>query len=178
MRIDDRIQIVCGDITDEAVDAIVNAANTDLWLGAGVAGAIKRRGGPSIQEECNQLSPIALGGAVLTNAGNLPAKHIIHAAVMRLGAAPTAESLRAATLNSLQLAAEYKFEVIGFPALGTGVGGFGMEACAGIMIGCVEDFLAKHQHPQKVRFILFDKESSEVFNIIFNKHKKGEPIND
>ncbi|MFH0766194.1 MAG: macro domain-containing protein [Calditrichota bacterium] len=174
MKVEDRISIVCGDITDEAVEAIVNAANTDLWLGAGVAGAIRRRGGPSIQKECEQHGPVELGGAVLTGGSDLPAKGVIHAAVMRLGEAPTAESIRSATLNSLRRASEQRFNTISFPALGTGVGGFGMEECARIMLSCVIDFWTNHEYPLMVRFVLFDQAGGEAFSKILSETiKKG-----
>ncbi len=98
------VRIVQGDITKESVDAIVNAANTDLQLGGGVAGAIRRAGGPSIQEECNRLKPVGLGEATATRAGRLSAAHVIHAAVMHLGGSASLESSEAALRASLQLA--------------------------------------------------------------------------
>src|SRR5580658_2749219 len=90
-----------GDLTDAEVDAIVNAANNDLMLGAGVAGAIRRKGGPAIQQECDRIGPIALGEAVVTTGGNLKAKFVIHAASMHLGGRTSEENLRASTRNSL-----------------------------------------------------------------------------
>src|SRR5215831_4602795 len=97
-----KVSFMKGDITDMAVDALVNAANTDLILGAGVAGAIRRKGGPHVQEECDRLGPIALGGAAVTTGGNLKALYVIHAASMRLGESTTANSLRLATRNTME----------------------------------------------------------------------------
>src|SRR5246127_5633977 len=95
-----------GDLTEAAVDAIVNAANNDLILGGGVAGAIRTKGGPSIQRECDSIGPIAVGEAAITGGGDLPAKHVIHAASMRLGERTTPEALRSSLRNSLRLANE------------------------------------------------------------------------
>ena len=117
------VEFEVGDITQAQVDAVVNAANTDLLLGAGVAGAIRRAGGPAIQEECNRLGPIPLGEAALTGGGQLTAHYVIHAAGMQLGSGVTADSCRLATLNSLRRAGEKQLKSIAFPAIGTGVGG-------------------------------------------------------
>lgn len=161
-----RIEIIHGDLTDESVEAIVNAANTDLILGAGVAGAIRRRGGPAIQEQCEALSPIPLGGAVVTRAGELPARFIIHAAVMSFQALPTSQTIRDATWHSLKIAAEQKFETISFPALGTGVGGFAMDQAARVMITTVKEFFGQYDKPRTVRFVLFDDHAARIFRSI------------
>ena len=116
-----------GDITELEVDAIVNAANAELFLGAGVAGAIRKKGGPSIQEECNRIGGTYVGGAVLTGAGNLAAKYIIHAVGPRMGEGEEEIKLRNATMNSLLLAEEYRVESIAFPAISTGVFGFSVD---------------------------------------------------
>src|SRR5882762_1891228 len=127
----DRILIQQGDLTETDVDAIVNAANNDLLLGAGVAGAIARKGGESIQQECNEIGSIPVGFAAITGAGNLKAKHVIHAASMGLGGErTTAKSLQTSTAHSLRLASERGFKSIAFPAIGTGVSGFPMDQCA------------------------------------------------
>src|ERR1051326_1944858 len=130
-----KIEFVKGDITEMAVDAIVNAANNELILGAGVAGAIRRKGGAQVEEECQRIGPIKLGAAAVTTGGNLKALYVIHAASMRLGGSTTAESLRAATHNSLLRAEEQTIKSIAFPAVGTGIAGFPLEDCARIMIG-------------------------------------------
>src|ERR1700739_2845910 len=115
----ERILIQQGDITDMDVDAIVNAANNDLILGAGVAGAILRRGGESIQEECNEIGSIPVGYAAITRGGKLKARYVIHAASMGLGdVRTTAKSLRTSTAHSLRLSAEPKFKRIALPAVG------------------------------------------------------------
>lgn len=159
----DRINIVCGDITAQAVDAIVNAANTDLILGGGVAGAILLKGGMTIQAECDAHGPTELGNAVLTGAGMLSAKHIIHAAVMHLGDRPSAESIEKSTLNSLLAASDNKLKVIAFPALGTGIGGFAMEKSAEIMLRTLIEFQATHECPIEVRFVLFYEKGRTTF---------------
>src|SRR5208282_3198718 len=130
-----RIIIQQGDITEMDVDAIVNAANNDLILGAGVAGAIYRKGGDTIQQECNEIGSIPIGYAAITGAGKLKARYVIHAASMGLGdARTTAKSLRTSTAHSLRLAALRKLKTIAFPAVGTGVSGFPMDECAQIML--------------------------------------------
>src|SRR5690349_17371068 len=118
------IIITQGDITDADVDAVVNAANNDLQLGGGVAGAIRRKGGPSIQDECNGIGTIPLGEAAITGGGTLKAKYVIHAASMQLGGRTTAEALEASTRNCLVRAEEKKLRSIAFPAIGTGIAGF------------------------------------------------------
>jgi len=128
-----RIRVAQGDITEFEGDAIVNAANNWLKLGAGVAGAIRRRGGPSIQEECDRIGPIEVGQAVITGAGDLPARYVIHAAVM--GDEPASyESVRSATRAALELARDRGLKTVAFPLLGTGVGGLDRERVARIMV--------------------------------------------
>ena len=128
-----RIRIAQGDITEFAGDAIVNAANNWLKLGAGVAGAIRQKGGPEIQAECDRIGPIRVGEAVITTAGKLPARYVIHAAVM--GDEPASyESVRRATKSALKLAVAKGLKTIAFPLLGTGVGGLDKERVARIMI--------------------------------------------
>ena len=158
-----KIQFLKGDITEMAVDAIVNAANTDLMLGAGVAGAIRRKGGPRIQEECDRLGPVALGGAAVTTGGNLKALYVIHAASMRLGGHATASSLRLATRNTLERAEEKALKTIALPAIGTGVAGFPVEECARIMIAEILDHLKTRTSLERVYFVLYDGAALQVF---------------
>jgi O-acetyl-ADP-ribose deacetylase len=158
-----KIHFLKGDITDVAVDAIVNAANTNLMLGAGVAGAIRRKGGPHIQEECDRLGPVALGGAAVTTGGNLKALYVIHAASMRLGGHTTADSLRLATRNTLERAEEKALKSIAFPAIGTGVAGFSIEECARIMIAEILDHLKTRTSLEKIYFVLYDDAALQVF---------------
>lgn len=168
--IGDRIVIQQGDITEMAVDAIVNAANNDLLLGAGVAGAIARKGGDSIQKECKEIGSIPVGFAAITGAGKLKAKHVIHAASMGLGGVrTTAKTLQTSTAHSLRLAAERGLKTIAFPAVGTGVSGFPMDQCAQIMLREAVAHLAKETSVKTVYFVLFDEGSREVFGAAWKK---------
>ncbi|MCA9771997.1 MAG: macro domain-containing protein [Myxococcales bacterium] len=160
-----RIIIEEGDLTRAAVDAIVNAANNDLRLGAGVAGAIREAGGPSIQAECDRIGPIAIGEAAITGGGSLPAKHVIHAASMGLGGRTTAESLESSTRAALRIARERGLKSIAFPAIGTGVAGFPLDACAEIMLDAVEDEARDGDTIEEVRFVLFGREAYESFRL-------------
>lgn len=157
------ILILQGDITDQHTDAIVNAANNHLWMGAGVAGAIRRKGGAEIEREAMAKGPIEVGQAVLTSAGALKARHVIHAAVMGQDLHTTAEFIAKATHASLTLAEHNKLSSISFPALGTGVGGFSMSHCASVMLAAVTHFLLEAQHLKLVHFVLFDHEAAQVF---------------
>ena len=159
----DKVMISQGDITDCALDAIVNAANNNLILGAGVAGAIRSKGGPAIQKECDAIGPIALGEAAITTGGALKAKFVIHAASMHLGGRTTEENLRASTRNSLKRAAERKLETIGFPAIGTGIAGFPMDRCAHVMLDEVRKHLEGETSVRQVEFVLFDRAAFETF---------------
>ena len=159
----DRMKLVQGDITELVVDAIVNAANNELKLGSGVAGAIRRQGGPSIQEECDRIGSIEIGGAAITSGGNLKAKWVIHAASMGFGIATTAESLRNSTRASLEIARKRKMGTVAFPALGTGVAGFPLKECAEIMMGEVKRFLEENEYPREVVFCLFGEGVYNVF---------------
>ena len=171
--IEERIQIQKGDITEMDVDAIVNAANNDLILGAGVAGAIHRKGGPSIQEECNEIGSIPLGYAAITHGGNLKARYVIHAASMGLGGEKTtAKSLRTSTAHSLRIASERKLKTIAFPAIGTGVSGFPVDECAPIMLGEVVQHLKNANSLEAVYFVLFDEGTRETFARTRAKKKK------
>jgi O-acetyl-ADP-ribose deacetylase len=158
-----------GDITALSVDAIVNAANTDLILGAGVAGAIRARGGPAIQEDCDRISPIQLGEAAATTGGNLPALCVIHAASMRLGGRTSAESLRESTRASLMLAEGKGLKSIAFPAVGTGVAGFPMDECARIMIGEVLEHLRSRGSLEQIYFVLYDDAALQTFEATYRE---------
>ena len=162
--ITERIVIQQGDITDMDADAIVNAANNDLILGAGVAGAILRKGGQSIQDECNDIGSIPVGYAAITQGGKLKARYVIHAASMGLDDVPTtAKTLRTSTAHSLRLAAERSLKTIAFPAVGTGVSGFPIEECAEIMLGEAVQHLKRERSVEVIYFVLFDTRSKEVF---------------
>lgn len=159
-----KILLQQGDITDADVNAVVNAANTHLQLGAGVAGAIRRKGGSTIQQECDAIGPIPLGEAVTTNGGQLPARYVIHAASMHLGGLTTEASLRDATVNSLTRAVDKQLISIAFPALGTGIAGFPLDRCAQIMLAEVRKHLASQTTLQRILFVLFDDVALKVFH--------------
>ena len=157
------IKLEQGDITDLEVDAIVNAANAQLRLGSGVAGAIKRGGGPKIQEECNEIGGTFVGGAVITTGGNLKAKHVIHAVGPRMGEGEEDQKLKNATLNSLKLMDKYGLVSIAFPAISTGVFGYPIEKCAKIMISTTKEYLLSKTTIRTVFFVLFTSKDYDVF---------------
>jgi O-acetyl-ADP-ribose deacetylase (regulator of RNase III) len=156
-----------GDLTAAQVDAIVNAANNDLILGGGVAGAIRSKGGPAIQEECNRIGPVKIGEAAVTGGGRLPARYVIHAASMRLGGQTSEQGLRGSTRNSLRLAKENGLRSIAFPAIGTGIAGFPMARCAAVMLAEVRAHLEGETSLQQVEFVLFDRAALEAFEKAF-----------
>ena len=169
----ERILIQQGDLTDMDVDAIVNAANNDLILGAGVAGAIRRKGGDSIQRECNDIGSIPVGYAAITGGGNLKARYVIHAASMGLGGLrTTAKTLRTSTTHSLRLAADRKLKSIAFPAIGTGVSGFPMDECAQIMLTEAAEHLKDETSLEQIYFVLFDSASRDVFQHTWEQLQK------
>jgi O-acetyl-ADP-ribose deacetylase (regulator of RNase III) len=157
------ISIVQGDIADQETDAIVNAANNHLWMGAGVAGAIKRKGGVQIEQEAMAQGPIEVGSVAITSAGSLKAKGVIHAAVMGQDLHTGAEIITRATRSSLALAEQQGLSSLSFPALGTGVGGFSLHHCASLMIGTTIDFLLQAKRIREVRFVLYDADAKEIF---------------
>ena len=144
-------------------DAIVNAANNALWMGGGVAGAIKRAGGQGIEDEAVRQAPIPVGEAVVTGAGSLKARCVIHAAVMATDLVTDADKIRSATRNSLRRAEELGLKSIAFPALRTGVGRSPYGKVAEIMIDEVIDHLARGSGLEEVIFALFDDEAFEAF---------------
>lgn len=174
MNSDSGIIVIMGDITDMDVDGVVNAANTRLLLGSGVAGSIRRKGGPSIQAECDELGPIPLGEAAVTGAGKLKARYVIHAAGMHPGGGVSRESLESATRNSLVRAGERGMRSVAFPAIGTGVGGFPVGECAGVMIKTVMDFLKEDDtRIEKIYFVLFDEPTLRAFEKELSRVKDG-----
>ncbi|MBZ5554830.1 MAG: macro domain-containing protein [Acidobacteriia bacterium] len=178
-----KVSVLEGDITEQVeVDAIVNAANTDLVLGAGVAGAIRRKGGDVIDRESRAKGPIRLGEAIATTAGNLPNKAVIHAAVMgyrmederipkRPGSLTSGEIIYKATQASLLIATDLKMKSLAFPALGTGVAGFPTDECAEAMVRAVRDFAPSHPQSSvgQVIFVLFDPRSFKIFQEAINR---------
>lgn len=169
MNLGERIDIRQGDLTEMDTDAIVNAANNDLQLGGGVAGAIRRKGGPRIQAECDEIGTIPVGGAAITSGGNLKARHVIHAASMQLGGGTTAQALRSSTAHALRIAAQNGLKTIAFPAVGTGIAGFPIRECAEIMLREAARHFEGPTPLEKVYFVLFDKEALAVFEEVFRE---------
>jgi O-acetyl-ADP-ribose deacetylase len=163
MALSDRIEILQGDLTEMEVDAIVNAANNDLKLGGGVAGAIRRKGGPAIQEECDRIGTIPLGGAAITTGGRLKTRHVIHAASMELGGRTTPLTLRSSTAHALRIAAQNELKTIALPAVGTGIAAFPIKECAEIMLQEAKRHLEGKTSIQKIYFVLFDKQALDAF---------------
>jgi O-acetyl-ADP-ribose deacetylase len=157
------IELVKGDITGLDVDAIVNAPNDRLVLGGGVAGAIRRKGGPSIQAECDTIGGCPVGEAAITTGGNLKAKYVIHAVGPRMGEGDEDQKLRNATLNSLALADKHKLTSIAFPAISTGIFGYPIGRCAKIMLAATAEYLKGTTALQKVIFCLFDEGAYSTF---------------
>ena len=168
------LELVQGDITDQTTDAIVNAANAALQMGGGVAGAIRRRGGPAIQEECNMIGGTYVGGAVITAGGNLTAKYVIHAVGPINGDEHEDEKLKNATLNSLKLADKNRLNSVTFPAISTGIFGFPKDRCATIMLSTTIAYLEGPTGLKKVVYCLYDKKTLEIFEHIlqsFMQHR-------
>jgi O-acetyl-ADP-ribose deacetylase (regulator of RNase III) len=161
------VVIIAGDLVEQDVDAIVNAANNELLLGGGVAGAIRTRGGPAIQRECDAHGRVKVGEAAITGGGELPARMVIHAASMQLGGHTTAESLRSSMDNAFRLARENNVRTIAVPAVGTGIAGFPMDECARIMSGCVDRALTSGWQPHEIRFVLFGEGARSAFEDAF-----------
>lgn len=164
-KVDDKIiRLIQGDLTELAVDAIVNAANAHLVLGGGVAGAIRMKGGPSIQEECNRIGGTTVGQAVLTGAGKLKASHVIHAVGPSYGEGDEDNKLRNATLNSLRRATEHGLQSLAFPAVSTGIFGFPKDRCAEIMLGTTRAFLKEETTSlREVIFCLWSRDDLRIF---------------
>ena len=164
VKINDTVlELIWGDITDQTTDVIVNAANTTLQLGGGVARAIRRRGGPKIQEECNRIGGTHVGGAVITTGGNLAAKYVIHAVGPIHGDNHEDEKLKDATLNSLILADKNHLKSLTFPAISTGIFGFPKDRCATIMLSTTIAYLEGPTGLEKVVYCLYDQKTLEIF---------------
>ena len=160
---DTQIEVVQGDIAAQETDAIVNAANNHLWMGAGSAGAIVRAGGREIEDEAMRQAPIRVGESVVTGSGALPTQHVIHAAAMGQDLITSEENIRAATDSALRLAEQLQISSVSFPALGTGVGGFPVERAAQIMIEVARLHSGGQRSLRMVRFVLFDEAAFTAF---------------
>lgn len=158
------LRLAEGDITDLAVDAIVNAANSQLQLGAGVAGAIRRKGGPAIQRGCNAIGFCPVGGAVITTGGRLPAKVVIHAVGPHGSDLDADQKLVAAVRSSLEVAADNGLESIALPAISTGIFGFPLDAAARIILHTARDFLQHAERaPREVIICLYGQAAYDTF---------------
>jgi O-acetyl-ADP-ribose deacetylase (regulator of RNase III) len=161
------IELVRGDITSLAVDAIVNAANEHLQLGAGVAGAIRRKGGPEIQRECDRIGHCPAGGAVVTGGGELPARWVIHAVgpVWHGGGAGEDALLASAVRSALERAEEIGAKSVALPAISTGIFGFPLERAAGISAAEARRFAPGARSVERIVFCLFDDTALAAFEI-------------
>jgi O-acetyl-ADP-ribose deacetylase (regulator of RNase III) len=152
-----RLEVREGDIAAVEADAIANAANDRLWMGAGVAGALKRVGGDEIEREAMALGPIPLGTAVATTAGRLPARWVIHGAVMGQDLRTDGDLVRSTTRSCLKLADELVCRSLALPAFGTGVGGFGLSECARIMVEEARSF-----EPRSLELVVYAVRGQEA----------------
>jgi O-acetyl-ADP-ribose deacetylase (regulator of RNase III) len=164
-----KVKLLVGDITQQAVDAIVNAANSSLIHGGGVAAAIVRRGGKSIQDESCLLSPVPVGQAVITGAGSLPCNYVIHAVGPQMGEGNEDQKLKNATLNCLRIAEENKLSSIAFCAISTGIFGFPMDRCADIMLTNTLNYLKSQTELKEVIFCLYDQKAYDIFSSTLKK---------
>jgi len=171
-----RTTLVEGDLTAQAVDAIVNAANSALVLGAGVAGAIREQGGPSIQEECDAHGPIGVGEAAVTGAGRLPARWVIHAAGMPPGGAASEASVRSAFRASLALAVQKGCRTLAVPAIGAGVAGLPLQRCAEILLEEARAHLAGRTSLEEIRFVLLGEPAFRVFEMANDAARVAETL--
>jgi O-acetyl-ADP-ribose deacetylase len=155
------VEVVDGDIAALEVDAIANAANNHLWMGSGVAGAIKRAGGEEIEREAVAQGPIEVGDAIATGAGQLPARWVIHGAVMGQDLRTNAELIRRTTGRCLRVADELGATSLALPAFGTGVGGFPLDECARIMVDAVRAY--EPSSLKRVVFAVFGDDAAAAF---------------
>jgi len=162
-----KIELREGDITEIEADAIVNSANTDLILGAGVSGAIGRKGGKVVQDECDKIRSVPLGDAVVTAAGALKAKYVIHAVSMEIGHFTTEDNVALATRNSLRRAEELKLRTVAFPALGTGAAALAPEFSARAMLETIAEHVARGTGLEHIYVVLFNAEMLAAFQEAF-----------
>jgi len=167
-----KIEVIQGDIIKAGTTAIVNAANNHLWMGAGVAEAIKKAGGDIIEKEAIAKGPIMPGEAVFTTAGLLPFKCIIHGAVMGQALTTNATLIRQTTIACLNLADQLKIDSLAFPAFGTGVGQFPMTACANLMVRAVIQWGDLAKYIKHVKLCILDELDFGLFNNALSKEQK------
>ena len=157
------LEIAEGDLAAEWTDAVVNAANNEFWMGAGVAGALKARGGQAIEAEAMAQGPVEPRECVITPGGRLPSRYVIHAAVMGQDLQTSAALIDRATRNALELAAARQLASAAFPAFGTGVGGFPLAECARIMIEAIRAHANTARSLRRVRIVLLGRPAYHVF---------------
>jgi O-acetyl-ADP-ribose deacetylase (regulator of RNase III) len=171
----ERVTLEVGDIAQADTEAVVNAANSELWMGSGVAGALKRAGGDIIEREALAQGPINVGEAVLTSGGELPALYVIHAAAMAPDRPATAAAVQAATASALRLATEQEIESISFPALATGVGGLDFASCAQAMFHAMASHCAAEASPDEIRIVLFGENALHEFEAAYRNWGQPRP---
>lgn len=167
------IEIIRADITSVNVDAIVNAANSQLQHGAGVAGAIAREGGPEIQRESDAIGHVPVGQAVVTRGGNLLARYVIHAVGPRMGEGDEDAKLRSATISSLERAEELKIDSLALPAISTGIFGYPVDRCARVMLTAVRDFEPRARSLKRIVFCLFGQPAYDTFQKAMQELSNG-----
>jgi O-acetyl-ADP-ribose deacetylase (regulator of RNase III) len=171
------LEIADGDIAAESTDAVVNAANNHFWMGAGVAGALKARGGAEIESEAMAQGPVVPGECVITSGGRLKARHVIHAAVMGQDLETSAAIIDRATRNALRMADAHELASLALPAFGTGVGGFPIDECARVMIEAVRAEAPSLASLRRIRFVLFGasayRRSAEVAGELLGRPLDG-----
>ncbi len=166
-----RLTIRQGDISQSKAQTVVNAANTELWMGSGVAGALKERGGDVIEREAMAQAPIKPGGSVMTQGGELYADYVIHVATMEVGEPATERSVRMGTMGALALAKDNGVDSIAFPALGAGIGGISPDDCAHAMLPVISRWLRENELPGTVDVLLFDDGDLQVFLDVWEELK-------
>jgi O-acetyl-ADP-ribose deacetylase (regulator of RNase III) len=171
----DRIEVVRGDITKQTVDAIVNAANESLLGGGGVDGAIHRAAGPELVAECRTIGGCPTGEARITRGHKLPAKYVIHTVgpIWRGGQHGEPDLLESCYRSSLELARDHGCEIVAFPAVSCGVYGYPLDAAAELSIGVVRQFLAAHDRPALVRWVMFDSAAHDAWIAVCGPAPRG-----
>ncbi len=168
------LEVIQGDITATDTEAIVNAANNRFWMGSGVAGAIKARGGDIIEKEATAKGPVMPGEAIFTGAGQLPFKYVIHGAVMGQDLHTNNVLIRQTTIACLNIADKLKVESVALPAFGTGVGRFPIRPCANIMVEAARLWKSQAKHVQRIQFCLFDDVGLGLFKKAVREKLAGE----
>jgi O-acetyl-ADP-ribose deacetylase (regulator of RNase III) len=161
------VRTYVGDITELAVDVIVNAANSDLWMGSGVAGAIKRMGGEDIEREAMSLGPIRPGEAVITSGGNLRARYVIHCAGMTPGGRATFRNVASSVQSALSIASEHNIRSIAFPAIGAGVGSLSESESAKAIVTGIVDYSKAAKSVKEITLVGLNKYTCDCFDQAF-----------